>query len=455
MTRRTNVDPARLVAFDVLREVIESDAYANLLLPRLLNERGIENRDAAFATELTYGTLRMQAHADYVISKCVDRAIADIDIPVLVLLRMGVHQLLHMRVPSHASVDSTVEIARKVLTAGPTSFINAVLRKASARTDWLEELPHDLSADALALSQSHPRWIVNALHESLTNDGGSGWQETAQLLAADNEPADVTLVARPGKAQISDFPEVRPGRWTTIAGVAPTGSPRRFIRNERVGVQDEGSQLVALAFAAAAIDGPDSTWIDACAGPGGKASLLAAIADQRHAHVTAVEAAPHRAALVRDVLDSRHDVLVGDSTDLASLVPSADRILIDAPCTGLGALRRRPEARWRRTPADLATLTVLQRKLLTSALATVRVGGIVGYATCSPHRAETDFIVADVCKLLGNVEQVNAVDAVCSSPFVQDPEALRASLGQGPDLRLWPHRHHTDGMYLALLRRTS
>ena len=455
MSRRGKVDQARLAAFDVLREVLESDSYANLLLPRMLKERGIDGRDAAFATELTYGALRMQAHADWVLEQCVDRPLAQIDTAVLVLLRLGVYQMLHMRVPTHAAVDSTVEIARYALTAGPSAFINAVLRKVSARTDWLDSLPRELTSDALSLSTSHPRWIVNALHEALTSDGGRGWDETADLLRADNDAADVTLVLRPGKATLNEFPDVTAGRWTTISGIAPAGSPSRFVRDHRVGVQDEGSQLVALAFAAVQVQGSDENWVDACAGPGGKAALLAAIADFKGAHVTAVEAAPHRAALVRDVLPSPHEVVVGDSTELSQIVDSADRILIDAPCTGLGALRRRPEARWRRTPADLATLSTLQRQLLESAMQTVRVGGIIGYATCSPHRAETDFVVADALKRNAHFERVNAVEVLCASPYVRDPRALAASLGSGPDLRLWPHRHHTDGMYLALLRRTS
>lgn len=455
MTRRGKVDQARLAAFDVLREVLESDSYANLLLPRLLKERGIDGRDAAFATELTYGALRMQAHADWVLEQCVDRALQDVDTGVLALLRLGTYQMLYMRVPTHAAVDSTVEIARHVLTAGPTAFINAVLRKVSARTDWLDSLPRELTSDALALRTSHPRWIVNALHEALASDGGQGWEETEALLRADNEAADVTLVVRPGKATLEEFPDVTAGRWTTISGFAPAGSPSRFVRDHRVGVQDEGSQMVALALAAADVDGPDQHWVDACAGPGGKAALLAAIADLRGARVTAVEAAPHRAALVRDVVPAPHEVLVGDSTALHEIVRPADRILIDAPCTGLGALRRRPESRWRRTPADLATLSTLQRELLESAMQAVRVGGVIGYATCSPHRAETDFVVGDALKRHADFERLNAVDALCSSPYIRDSVTLRASLGEGPDVRLWPHRHHTDGMYLALLRRTS
>lgn len=455
MTRRGKVDQARLAAFDVLREVLESDSYANLLLPRTLKERGIEGRDAAFATELTYGALRMQAHTDWVLEQCVDRPLKEVDTAVLALLRLGTYQMLYMRVPMHAAADSTVEIARHVLTAGPSSFINAVLRKVSSRSDWLAGLPQDVTSDALALSTSHPRWIVTALHEALSSDGGSGWEETAELLHADNQAADVTLVVRPGKATLDEFPDVKKGRWTTLSGVAPAGSPSRFVRDHRVGVQDEGSQMVALALAAADIQGTDERWVDACAGPGGKAALLAAIADINGAHLTAIEAAPHRAALVRDVVPLPHDVVVGDSTSLTEIVSSADRILIDAPCTGLGALRRRPEARWRRTPADLATLSALQRRLLESAMQTVRVGGVIGYATCSPHRGETDFVVADSLKRNPHFERLNAVEALCSSPYIRDPKVLRASLGQGPDLRLWPHRHHTDGMYLALLRRTS
>jgi 16S rRNA (cytosine967-C5)-methyltransferase len=230
-------------------------------------------------------------------------------------------------------------------------------------------------------------------------------------------------------------------------------------------VQDEGSQLVALALASAAVTGPDGgSWLDLCAGPGGKAALLGAVLAERsgagalppEARLDAVESAPHRAELVRSSVAGVErarpgsvSVQVGDGREVGTEAPGRyDRVLVDAPCTGLGALRRRPEARWRRTTADLAALAPLQRALLASALDAVRPGGVVAYVTCSPHRAETRFVVDDVLRRRTDVERLDAVSVVSAAGG-----GLVRDLGDGPDVQLWPHIHGTDAMYLALLRK--
>jgi 16S rRNA (cytosine967-C5)-methyltransferase len=263
----------------------------------------------------------------------------------------------------------------------------------------------------------------------------------------------VTLVARPGRAEVAELVAAgaTPGRWSPYAAGLPGGDPGSFpaVREGRAGVQDEGSQLVALALATAALDGPDARWLDLCAGPGGKAALLAALAAGRGAGLLAAELAPHRARLVRNVLGDAAErgwaeVVVADGRAPAWQAGAFDRVLVDAPCTGLGALRRRPEARWRRQPGDVASLAALQRDLLGSALDAVRPGGLVAYVVCSPHLAETRTVVADV--LRRRPEAVERVDARPLLPGVPD-------LGDGPDVQLWPHRHGTDAMYLALLRR--
>jgi 16S rRNA (cytosine967-C5)-methyltransferase len=220
------------------------------------------------------------------------------------------------------------------------------------------------------------------------------------------------------------------------------------VREGRAGVQDEGSQLVALALANAPLDGPDEKWLDGCAGPGGKAALLAALAAERGAFLLASEKLPHRAGLVAKALDGNpgpYQVIAADGTRPPWRAGSFDRVLMDVPCTGLGALRRRPEARWRRRPEDLDGFAPLQRGLLRTALDSVRVGGIVGYATCSPHLAETRAVVDDVLKQRPETELLDARPLL---PGVPD-------LGDGPDVQLWPHRHGTDAMYLALIRRTG
>jgi 16S rRNA (cytosine967-C5)-methyltransferase len=238
------------------------------------------------------------------------------------------------------------------------------------------------------------------------------------------------------------------GRWSPFAATLPGGDPGAVpaVRQRRAGVQDEGSQLVALALADAPVDGPDRRWLDLCAGPGGKSALLAAVGAARGARLVSAELAPHRAGLVRNAVGSDAGVVVADGRRPPWLAGSFDRVLVDAPCTGLGALRRRPEARWRRRPEDVAPLAELQRALLTAAIESCRPGGIVAYATCSPHLAETRTVVADVMGRRGDVDRLD------TRPLLP---AGMADLGDGPDVQLWPHRHGTDAMYLAVLRRLA
>ena len=446
---------ARGAAYDLLHAVHADDAYANIAMSEVLSKAQLDTRDAALATELAYGTLRWQGLYDAILSTSVDRPLSDLDGRVLDVLRLGVHQIVGMRVPAHAAVDETVSLARDVAGDGPAKLANAVLRKVVDGGDlatWTARVAPGEDPESLAIATSHPRWIVSALGQALSAHPPSADPESLSLRAlldADNAPVRPVLVARPGRIPVDELaalPGMVPGRWSPYAAVLQEGRPELLapVRDGRAGVQDEGSQLVALALASAPLDGRDASWVDLCAGPGGKAALLASLAEQRGARVTAVELHPHRADLVRAVIGPGHDVIVGDGRE--SIVPaSADRVLVDAPCTGLGALRRRPEARWRRTPADLATLGPLQRSLLSAALDAVRPGGIVGYATCSPHVAETDLVVADVLRRRVDVEQLDARDLL---PGVPD-------LGEGPAVRLWPHVHGTDGMYLALLRRTA
>ena len=448
--RKPAPDAPRRVAFDLLRAVEERDAYANLVLPGLLRDRGLAGRDAAFATELAYGTLRGRGTYDAVLAACVDRPLDQVDPPVLDVLRLGAHQLLAMRVPPHAAVGATVELARAVVGEGRASFVNAVLRRVGG-TDlpgWLGRVAPPSDADPvghLAVVHSHPAWVVSALRDAL----GGDLTATAELLAADNRAAEVALVARPGRAEVAELVAAgaRPGAWSPYAAVLESGDPGALaaVREGRAGVQDEGSQLVALALAAAPLAGRDERWLDLCAGPGGKAALLGAVARERGAHLLAAEVAPHRAALVRRAAGPDATVVVADGRSPAWAEAGFDRVLLDAPCTGLGALRRRPEARWRRRPGDVAALTKLQRQLLGSALEAVRPGGLVAYVTCSPHLAETRAVVSDV---LRRRPDVTREDARPLFPGVPD-------LGDGPEVQLWPHRHGTDAMYLALLRRNQ
>ncbi|MDQ0814509.1 16S rRNA (cytosine967-C5)-methyltransferase [Streptomyces sp. B3I7] len=457
--RRPQKDPVRFLAFEALRAVDERDAYANLVLPPLLRkareQEGFDGRDAALATELVYGTLRRQGTYDAVLAACVDRPLREVDPPVLDVLSLGAHQLLGTRIPTHAAVSASVELARVVLGDGRAKFVNAVLRKVGRHDldGWLEQVapPYDEDPeDHLAVVHSHPRWIVSALWDSL----GGGRAGIEDLLEADNERPEVTLVARPGRATAGELlrePAAEPGRWSPYAvRLTEGGEPGAVeaVREGRAGVQDEGSQLVALALANAPVEGRDELWLDGCAGPGGKAALLAALAAERGAALVAAEKQPHRAGLVAKALHGNpgpYQVVTADGTRPAWRPGTFDRVLVDVPCTGLGALRRRPEARWRRRPEDLEGFAPLQRGLLEMALRSVRVGGVVGYATCSPHLAETRAVVTDVLKRHPGFESLDA------RPLLPGVSLL----GDGPDVQLWPHLHGTDAMYLALVRRVS
>ena len=441
--RQRAADPARQLAFEVLRDVGQSDAYANLILPPRLRRRGLTGRDAGFATELAYGTLRMQGRYDAILAHCSDRPLKDLDPPVLVALRLGAHQLLGMRVPPHAAVSETVALARANIGAGPAQLINAVLRRVDQHSleQWLEILGRDAKTptDALAAIESHPVWIVRALKEALVGNGHPA-DEIESLLAADNKAPKVTLAIRPGLATAGELAaeevETEPGQLAPTARILTGGDPARAeaVQAGRIGIQDEGSQLVTLRLADAEISGPDKRWLDMCAGPGGKAALLGAIAAERGATLYANEISEHRAKLVEDSLravppSAIETVRVGDARDFAELEPNAfDRVLLDAPCSGLGALRRRPESRWRRAQSDIAILRQLQIELLTAALQTVRPGGIVGYVTCSPHLAETKTVVDDVLR---------------KHPIATIRETIQ----------LWPHTNNTDAMFLTLLER--
>lgn len=444
------LDPARTVALDAMAAVRERDAYVNLALAALLRERGLTGRDAAFATELTHGTIRMRGCYDAILESVVDRRLDSLEPGVLDVLRLGVHQLLSLRSPAHAAVSTSVDLARVRTGARAVGFVNAVLRRVAGHdlATWVGQVAPPAASDPvghLAVVHSHPRWIVAAFRDALEGD----LAETERMLVADNAPAAVTLVARPGLAEPDELRSdgATSGSLSPYAVRLAGGSPwdRPAVREGRAGVQDEGSQVVALAAVSAPVMGRDTRWLDLCAGPGGKAALLAAVGAARGATVVANEVAPHRARLVAQAVRRLPSTAVVVADGRRPPWPNGwfDRVLVDAPCTGLGALRRRPEARWRRSPADLPGLVTLQRALLASAVDSVRTGGLIAYATCSPHPAETGEVVD---WLRERRDDVDVLDATAVCPQVAHQSA--------PYLQLWPHRHDADAMFLALLRRT-
>ena len=434
--RRRPVDRPRRAALDVLTAVRVDEAYANLVLPQVLRKHRLEGRDAGLATELASGTIRMQGLYDPVIDACLTRP--RLQPEVRDVLRLGAHQLLSMRVPDHAAISTSVDLVRTTVGQGPAGLINAVLRRISGRDldEWVAEVAPDRGSDPhghLGIKHSHPRWVVDALAEALGPD-----DDLEALLAADNAAPRVTLVARPGLADVDEL-EAAGGTRTghsPYGVVLPGGDPAAIpaVAEGRAGVQDEGSQLVALALSEAPVEGRDELWLDLCAGPGGKAALLGALAARRGAALVANERQPHRASLVASAVRAlpagTTHVVAGDGMRPAWVPGTFDRVLVDAPCSGLGALRRRPESRWRRTPKDVEGLVGLQQVLLDVALESVRPGGVVVYATCSPVLAETTEVVRAVLGRRGDTEEVDR-------------------------FQLWPHREGTDAMFAATLRRRS
>ena len=441
----TSVDAPRRTSYDVVVAVDEDQAFANLVLPRALTERGITGTDAAFATELTYGTLRWQGVLDEVIVITARRDIDAIDPHVRAVLRLGAYQLLHMRVPAHAAVHSTVDLARDVAGHKVVGFVNAVLRAISRQSweEWVDQLAPEDDLRRIALANGYPVWLAAALAEALGGNLG-------ELAIALGEDRPLThLVARPGRITRDELlaeagPGATAGPWSPYAvRLTAGGDPGGLaaVRSGRAAVQDEGSQLVALALSRVEVSGPDDRWADLCAGPGGKAALLAGLRPAGSSLVAA-DVQRHRARLVAGALGGTGSVVVADGTRPAWRAGSFSRVLVDAPCTGLGALRRRPDVRWRREPGDADRLHELQVALLDAAVEATAPGGVVIYATCSPHLRETRDVV----------QRVTARPDV----RVEDARPLLAGvpdLGSGPHVQLWPHQHGTDAMYLALVRR--
>lgn len=426
------IDDPRLLAFEVLVQVELEGAYSNLILPKALTDSALEVKDRAFATELVYGSLRMQGRHDHFIAAASNRALEQIDSKALIVLRIGTHQLKEMRVPSHAAIYESVELAKKVVGKSTSSFINAILRKIDSLDFEVLPIPNQ-EFSRLALEYSHPEWIVSSYFDSLKSE-----EEVRNLLKANNSAAQPVLIAWPGLASIDELVDAGALPITT-SGVAASfdGNPGDIpaIRQRRAGVQDLGSQIVVEKFYQSFL--PDLRWLDLCAGPGGKAAYLSALLKRDGGYLLANEISNERAKLVSQVLH-HGEVTVNDGRSFPEELGKFDRILLDAPCTGIGALRRRPEVRWRRNLQDLKNLTQLQSELLDSATRLLSSNGVIAYVTCSSHQAETKFQIRSFLKR--------------HSTFTRIPVVHERADRDG-DLQLWPHRDGSDAMFLSLLRK--
>jgi 16S rRNA (cytosine967-C5)-methyltransferase len=432
----TPATTSRLLALDALVR-IEDGAFAHVVVPAMLAQSDLADRDRAFATELVYGSVRAQRRLDDLLAQVVKRPLRRLDPPVRAGLRLGAYQLLH-GTPPHAAVASTVDAvgARSPRSRG---FVNANLR-ALTRLPQPFPVPAD---DAVALS--YPDWLVDLLGDELGSD-------TARAaLVAMNEPAAVTL--RPDPRQITAAAladELRSAGIEVTAGalvpdalvVRGIGDPARLpaVREGRATPQDQGSQAVVAVLAPA----PGERVADVAAAPGGKASAIA----ERVGASGAVAALDVDAGRVRMIDGVRHRIglphlfpLVGDGRRPPLREGCFDRVLLDAPCTGIGVLRRRPDARWRLAPAGVAELAALQRDLLAAAAPLVRPGGTLLYSVCTLTRAET----------------VGIDDwALTALPgFTARPRPGAPWIPHGRGALLLPQAAGTDGMFVLALQRTD
>lgn len=437
--RRTVNDAPRLLAFEVFTEVMRNGAYSNLLLPQRLSESELDRRDRAFVTELVYGSIRQLGRNDALAAKFSQRPWSEVEPGVVDVIRIGAYQLFDMRIPTHAAVDATVNLARQVIGEAKATFVNAIMRKLA--TNSLSEHLSDYSDDSissLAIRYSHPEWIINSYRDFISDRA-----ELSALLECNNRAVSPTLIAWPSKSSQEEL--ISLGALATNFskyGASFSGAPNELspIRERRAGVQDEGSQILAQVFAAAAAH--KEPWLDLCAGPGGKAALLSYLATEG---LIANEVSETRAKLVSRVLRNDGRVINEDGRTLK--ISGIGSILADVPCTGLGALRRRPEIRWRRSPNDLSTLTKLQLELAANAINLIPKDGIFGYATCSPHMAETSAQCATFEKKFP-LEKIDVTPFLDAVSVTKIKDATRNGF-----MQLWPHRHGTDAMFLALYRK--
>ncbi|CAN5868163.1 16S rRNA (cytosine(967)-C(5))-methyltransferase RsmB [soil metagenome] len=434
---RRRADDARTVAWRIVRAVHHDGAWTGPTVDRALRTSELDARDRSFASNLAFQTLRWQGTLDWALRQVVARPLAQVEAGLLDLLRLGAWQLLYGRMPDHAAVSATVDVARAQLPARTVGFANGVLRNLARRRDGLP-WPSDDTTDGLALATGYPAWVVTAAIERF------GVAARAELEAG-NEPAELTVRA-------SDATALRAGLESVGATVrAGTVDPAALHVDGMVPgdlldqfpdavIQDEASMVVARAAAAAAP--PDGPLLDACAAPGGKTVHLAAL----DRSVVAADRSPTRLAMVI-ALASRLGVTVptvaADGTRTPWRADSFAGVLIDAPCSGLGVVRRRPELRWRRTADDVASLPALQGRLLDAAAPTVRRGGALTYSVCTWTRAET----------------VGVVEAFLSrhddyTIAVEPPAGVESHPGvDGPGTQLSSALHGCDGMYVAVLRR--
>jgi 16S rRNA (cytosine967-C5)-methyltransferase len=448
-------NPARVAAFDALLEWETGKEAIEALRERAFARRRLSPADRALALEMTQGILRHRLLLDHRIDALLTPAARPrrpraLKAPVRVALRLGLYQILFLqKIPSHAAVNETVELLRDTPFGGFVPLANAVLRRAL--TEPAPPVPDRESDPAgnLSFSTSTPRWLVDRLAAQW------GWEEARALLAALNRPASTALrvnTLRASRGRVlerlrAEGVEGRAGALSPDAVVLPEGcgSPAALavFREGLATVQDQGAQLVAPLLGARA----GETVLDACAAPGGKAGHLAQLMEDR-GMVLAADVSPARCRMTRSALErlgfrSVH-LFAADLAGPRVLVRPLDRVLLDAPCTGTGVLRRHPEGKWRKDPAGIPALVARQEGLLQSCAALLRPGGRLLYTTCSLLREENEEVVD---RFLARADHARV-------PFDGASPGLPPGTvtGRG-EFRAWPHRHDCDGFFAALLER--
>jgi 16S rRNA (cytosine967-C5)-methyltransferase len=444
---------ARALAWDILRRV-EEGGYADALLGHLLPSSGLGPRDQGLVTRLVYGTLAWQAYLDHLIAAFSRRPPNELDAAVRTVLRLALVQICVLsKIPDFAAVDTAVRLAKRYRGGAAVSFVNAVLRHAAV--GW-RTVPFPSPADDLggylSVRFSHPRWLVEHWLAGYGADGAEA------LVRANNEPAPTVLRVNALRAQRDEMvTRLRAAGWTAQATdyspagiVIEHGGDLASLPGSVEGdcsLQGEASQLVGFMVGAQ----PGERVLDACAAPGGKTAHLAEIMQNR-GEITALD--PHAggieriAATVRRLGLSIVQLVVADALFWTPAVDARfDRVLVDAPCSGLGTLRSHPEIKWRRTPADVTHLAALQLRLLGGLARHVRSGGVLVYATCTLTREENE----DVIEAFLRAQPGFAID----DPRPSLPTNACALVGDDGALRTFPHRHGLDGFFAVRLKRSD
>ena len=446
------IDQARQLAVKILMEVYTQDAYANVALARNLRQTELTAQDRRFVTELVYGTVRAGETLDWILRRYVNRPLKKIEPRILAILRLGLYQLFYLdKVPAGGAGKTEVELAKKGGHRGSAGFVNAVLRTAvrePAKAAFPTGKGH--ATENLALTAQHPQWLVKHWVKMF------GFDAAAALAAANNTEAPLclrtnTLRTTPAElAQALAAADVTcmPSQWApegfvvTAHGALDALAP---LQDGRCQVQDESSMLVAHVVDPQ----PGECIIDCCAAPGGKTTHLAQRMQNR-GRIVAGDIYEHKLARIQENADrlgiSIIEPVLVDAREIgARYAGVADRVLVDAPCSGLGVLRRKPDARWHKTLAEVQALPALQRAILQSAAQAVRPGGVLVYSTCTIERAENKDVIEAFLRE--------------HADFALEPTGhflpLPSAHAEDQMIQLYPHVDGTDGFFIARLRRQA